>query len=154
MKRLFRRRSKVLPTIGPYDDVRELCESLGARRGRVIELVAMPLSPLGMSGLWLAAADVDIVCYESGTSRPHQDHIILHELGHILYGHAQATEVADALAPMFTALDPGVLRVMLARRHHTFGENEEREAEDFAYATLALRRDPNDTTPLMRALEG
>ncbi|GAA0245224.1 hypothetical protein GCM10010492_50720 [Saccharothrix mutabilis subsp. mutabilis] len=138
MRRWFPRKPEA--AVATFEDVHGLCAELGARRRRPILLLGTPLGALGVSGLWLAADHADVICYESDTSRPHQEHIILHELGHILHGHARSSVVADALGPLFSALEPDALRVMLARRHRTFSEREEREAEDFAYAVLARRR--------------
>ncbi|WP_143466999.1 ImmA/IrrE family metallo-endopeptidase [Lentzea kentuckyensis] len=123
-------RGLVLPS--PFDIV-ELCARVSRRRRRRIVLAPMPLSALGPCGLWLAGEQADIICYEQDTSELHQEHIILHELGHILHDH-QGAETLNALLP---DLSGATLRIMLARQHDAFSAKAEREAEQFAYAVLA-----------------
>ncbi|GAA1482164.1 ImmA/IrrE family metallo-endopeptidase [Gordonia sinesedis] len=55
--------------------------------GRRVELTPMQLSHRSLHGLLVSTADVDYVVYEENTSRFHQEHIILHELSHQLWGH-------------------------------------------------------------------
>jgi hypothetical protein len=145
----------VLPD--PFD-LTELCEAVGRRRGRPVILAAVPIAALGPCGLWLATDSVDFVCYERDTSLPHQQHIVLHELGHMLCGHG-GQPVQHALGGLFPDLDERALQIMLARRHDTRSDADEREAELFAYAILArVRRrsaagtaaDDGDDDPLGR----
>lgn len=114
-------------------DVHALCERVGVDRGRPIVLTPLPMTSLGPCGLWLAGERADIVCYEQHTSALHQEHIILHELGHILHEHRGA----ETMTELFPDLGGETLRIMLARQHETFGDRAEREAEDFAFAVLA-----------------
>jgi hypothetical protein len=145
-------------------EVSELCRAVGQLRRRPIVLTAMPLAALGPCGLWLATGSVDYICYEQDTSALHQQHIVLHELGHILCGHHSSEPLHDVLGGLFPQLDSGTLRIMLARRHSRYSETHEREAEAFAYVVLdRVRRrqshrtlaDPGDdqTGRLSRALE-
>jgi hypothetical protein len=141
-------------------DLAELCRRAGEARDRPIVLVPMAIAALGVSGLWLASNDVDYIWYEQNTSAPHREHVILHELGHILCGHEQSESATDVLAALFPQLDPAVVRLMLARRHETYGSREEVEAETFAYQLLArvdrMARPPGGDDPtgrLGRALE-
>lgn len=113
-------------------DVRELCDRISAERGRPIVLTPLPMTLLGPCGLWLAGEHADIVCYEQNTSALHQEHIILHELGHILHEHSGA----ETMAKLFPDLGDETLRIMLARQHDSFSERAERQAENFAYAVL------------------
>ena len=66
---------------------RELCRRLSEHRGREIRLVPFPIESPGPFGLWLSTDEADVVIYQSQTTRSHQEHIILHELGHIIAGH-------------------------------------------------------------------
>ena len=117
-------------------DVSELCRTIGRQRGRPIIVSVMPLAALGLCGLWLATEAADHICYESDTSALHQQHIALHELGHILCGHGPATPLHEALAVLFPHLDSKTLKLMLMRRHDSFSISDEWEAETFAYAVL------------------
>lgn len=85
--------------VQPPLDITELCARVGAYRGREIRVVAVPLKRFGVS---FDAGTCDVIAVQSHTSRPHQDHICCHELGHIVCGHLdpghpyQEDDVADA----------------------------------------------------------
>ncbi|MDQ6670672.1 MAG: hypothetical protein M3069_07950 [Chloroflexota bacterium] len=116
---------------------------LSAVVARVAELRARPivLWPVanrpGPCGLWAALPGRDYVFYESDTSPMHQAHIILHELGHLIWGHQSAYVLdLDLLQSLLPDLDPGMIETVLRRaRYET---NEEQEAE--VLASLALQR--------------
>ncbi|MFI9380445.1 hypothetical protein [Kutzneria sp. NPDC052558] len=125
-------------------DVRELARAVGTTRGRPIELRPVRTPGQGPSGMWIATRDVDFVCYEAETSALHQEHIILHELGHMLCGHPSATaSPQDVLQLLMPDLDPTMIRKVLCRT--AYGDPEERQAELFAMLVLErggrLRRD-------------
>jgi Zn-dependent peptidase ImmA (M78 family) len=124
-------RARELPLPDPFD-VAELCRDVGRRRGRPIVLAALQLAAAGPCGLWLATDSLDYICYEEHTSRLHQQHIVLHELGHVLCGHGGPIPLEGMLA------GPGTdaVRIMLARRHSGFHSGHEAEAELFAYTVL------------------
>jgi hypothetical protein len=75
--------------IRPPLDVVDLCRRIGEHRGRPIRLVEYPLAIPGPFGLSFEAdfegdGRCDVIAYQKETSKWHQNHIILHELGHIL----------------------------------------------------------------------
>ncbi|GLY39822.1 hypothetical protein Amsp01_058450 [Amycolatopsis sp. NBRC 101858] len=111
-------------------DVPALCAALGKRRGRPIRLLPLP----GLSevcGLWIATDTTDLIAYESNTSAPHQDHIVLHEIGHMLCDHYPATLTpAEQMRLLLPSLDPAMVRRVLGRAGYS--SVEEREAEFFA----------------------
>jgi hypothetical protein len=122
--------------IRPPLRVAELCERLGARRARPIRLVPYPLPVPGPSGLLLASPTADYVLYQQHTSTAHQDHIVLHEIGHLIAGHTTA-ELDDATLAL---LDPETLRaaVRTALGRTCYDTSQEREAE--LVATIILSR--------------
>jgi hypothetical protein len=129
LKRLRRRCEAIaaqLPLVKPFD-VRELCRQVASRQGRPIHL--MPLT--GMSeahGLWLATDSADLFFYEAGTAWPHQEHIILHELSHLLCGHyREDSTAADNLRELIPHLDPKTVRMMLERTSYMAAEEQEAE---------------------------
>jgi len=144
-----RLRELSLPT--PFD-LDTFIAGIAARRVRPIARYALPLMG-GLPGLWLETDTADLLYYEERTSPLHQQHIILHELGHILLGHrgADPAEVGD--------LTLAELRVLRAD-HYT--RDEEHEAETLAtligyrvqraQAGLAVDADPH-TTRILRLLD-
>ncbi|MER7758482.1 hypothetical protein [Streptomyces sp. NPDC097619] len=97
-----------------------LCARIAARRGRPIRLHPLPpeAAASGVCGLWVGTATVDYVFYEDRTTRLHREHIVLHELGHILFGH-HSLEGEDPAE--------GGVPVVLGRTNYT--TRQEREAE-------------------------
>jgi Zn-dependent peptidase ImmA (M78 family) len=144
-RRAAKRCRELLATLSLPDplDTRELCRQVGATRGRRIVLAPLAISAAGFSGLWLATDTTDYICFEENTSRHHQDQIILHELGHILFGHAGS----ETLDRFFSQLGDGALRIMLARRHEAYNDDQELEAETFAYLAQSDRGRVGEAPP-------
>ncbi len=103
-------------------DLDAFIADIAAFRGRPIERHALPLGG-GLPGMWVEMPAHDLVYYEERTSPFHQEHIILHELSHILWGHrgVRPAEIGDLTLTELRALRRG---------HYT--RAEEREAETFA----------------------
>jgi len=82
-------------------------DRLEAWRGREIDLVPVEYRPGQPSGAWQARPDYDLIAYTEQTSALHQDHIIAHELAHMLCAHTgtclmsetEAAQLAPDLAP-------------------------------------------------------
>ncbi|MGX2994868.1 hypothetical protein JNUCC64_11310 [Streptomyces sp. JNUCC 64] len=78
----------------------KLCEALSRRRGRPLYLREAALPKPGPSGMWVEYENYDVILYQAETTRLHQDHIRLHEIGHILVAeHEEAAARAAAGAP-------------------------------------------------------
>jgi hypothetical protein len=135
LRRRLRETVDGLPIPHPFD-VTELCRTVGRRRGR--ELLVLPITTPGASpcGVWIAGASADYIFYEQDTSLLHRTHIILHELGHIVCGHAgrlvSAEEYARLLLP---DLDARLVRTVLGRGGYS--GRQEREAELIAATVWA-----------------
>jgi hypothetical protein len=118
-------------------DLKELCNRLGGARGRPIALLPIALPPNAPCGLWISTGDADYIFVEKRTSALHQLHIALHEIGHLCCEHATGTvmnaHTSNLLAP---ALDPQMVRHMLARSHYS----AEAELEAETFACIALKR--------------
>ncbi|MGI5354198.1 hypothetical protein ACQI4E_02620 [Streptomyces sp. CA-252508] len=114
-------------------EVEHLCEAIAAERGRPLHLLPMPDSmPVGagVCGMWVSFGFADQVYYNVVTSRPHQTHIILHELAHILLDHRESTAPEPAmLAQLFPDLDPAMAARLLGRTRTTATTRQEQEAE-------------------------
>ncbi|MFJ7590232.1 hypothetical protein ACIQZO_23175 [Streptomyces sp. NPDC097617] len=83
----------------PPLDVEELCQSLSRRRGRPLYLREAPLPKPGPSGMWVEYDDYDVILYQQETTRLHQDHIKLHEIGHILVAENEEAAEKNADEP-------------------------------------------------------
>lgn len=96
-------------------------------RGRDIDLCAVPYRPGDSTGAWLRREDHDILVYPDNTAGPHQDHILLHEIGHMISQHrgrcVLSSEDAQCLAP---DLDARAF-VHLLDRAATVSEEQEAE---------------------------
>ncbi|MFJ9865359.1 hypothetical protein [Streptomyces sp. NPDC101165] len=113
--------------------VEALCHQLAEQRRRPLRL--MPLPPeagaIGACGLWLSTSTSDFIFVERNTSQPHQEHIILHEIGHMLFEHRTLSPADPAsMSEIFSDLGPDVLRRFLARTNYS--TRHEREAEMLA----------------------
>jgi len=119
--------------VQPPLDVHEFCARLAVVRGRPIKLVPYALWADGPFGLWFKGRSTDFIVYQEHTTKPHQRHIILHEVGHILADHPSdegAETVCDLLAGALPE-PPATLRCRTA-----YEEREEREAETVATIIL------------------
>ncbi|MDH6135492.1 hypothetical protein P3T37_004908 [Kitasatospora sp. MAA4] len=129
-------------------DMRELCDRIAERSGRPIRLQPMALGAHSPCGLWVGTPEVDYIFFERRTSRLHQDHIIAHELGHLLCEH-EAEEIvgAETSRLIMPNLDPAMVERVLQR--HGYGAAAEQEAEMIASLILqrASRRQPDPVFP-------
>jgi hypothetical protein len=118
----------------PFDSW-ELCAHIATRRGRAIRLRAVTMPAGSPCGIWLSTASNDYIFYEAHTSRLHQEHIIVHEIGHVLCDHhataALSPETSRLLLPN---LDPALVNRVLSRGHYS--AEEEQEAEMIAALIL------------------
>lgn len=112
--------------VRPPIDVTELCRRLGAHRGRELRLMPYELAVPGPFGIWFETDDVDVIAYQSQTSRAHQDHIILHEVGHIVAGHGGDSTVDEDEQVLPDVPGPGGARRL---RRTCYDAANEREAE-------------------------
>ncbi|WP_211122366.1 hypothetical protein [Streptomyces yatensis] len=136
--------------IHPPIDVHRLCHALGQKRGRPIELQAKQLTAPGPSGLWVETSRRDVIVYQAETTRLHQDHIILHELGHILVADdtddeeelEDAVETWSGLIPVF---ESEMIRRVAQRCSY---ESEEECAVEAAATSLLEWSSVEGATPL------
>jgi hypothetical protein len=136
-ERALRRRCRALLRqldVRPPLDVSDMCARLGKLRGRPICLVAHPLPTQGPFGVWLSTSAADHIIYQERTSRPHQVHIILHELGHLIADHHSDEHDSSVLAMIYPDIDPDVVRRVLGRTSYDIAE--ERDAETVATIIL------------------
>jgi hypothetical protein len=126
LRRWCRRELRALDITPPLR-VDELCDRLGERRGRPIRLVSFPLPVPGPFGVWLATDNADYIVFQSQTTRVHQDHIVLHEIGHMLAGHQADHGDPGLWTAALPDLSPDLVRRALGR--NSYDARHEREAE-------------------------
>lgn len=131
-----------------------LCALVSKQRRRPILIHEVPALDTDIPcGLWLETADADHFLVARGATKSHRDHIIAHELAHVLYDHQgvlgtshlhlsmpnlHPTLVARMLArsasasPAKTGAEPlePVIKRVLGRG--SYGPHEEQEAETLA----------------------
>ncbi|QLH19369.1 ImmA/IrrE family metallo-endopeptidase [Streptomyces sp. Rer75] len=163
--RYLRLRQRCLPLLNQIDFPRPfsahaLCRTIASQRGRQIHLHPLPpeASSTGACGVLLATATADHIFYESQTSHVHQEHIVLHELGHLLFNHhrvdARYTAVMGDLLP---DLSDSLVTRLLGRTNYT--TRQEQEAETLASlirtsADRANRYQPRSVTGKLGAALG
>jgi hypothetical protein len=131
----------------PESDIATLVEHLSARRNRPIMLVPVAMQGAGPSspfGIWIATAEVDFIAYEANTSRHHQEHIIAHELGHMICCHRGLGQPdANTVRLLFPDLSPDLIRELLRRTSYLDAQEEEAEI----MGSLLMANLINDAAP-------
>ncbi|MET0135537.1 MAG: hypothetical protein ABW215_18310 [Kibdelosporangium sp.] len=113
----------------PFDLV-TFCAHVEKLRGRRLVLKPMPgLSAAAPCGMWLSLAETDFVLFEPNTSQLHSEHIILHELAHMLCDH-RLTMDSSVLARLLPSIDPAIVKRVLGRVN--YATEQEQEAEMLA----------------------
>jgi hypothetical protein len=113
----------------------------------------MAIPSYSVNGMWISTNMGDFVIYEARTTRAHQEHIIAHELAHILCGH-QAMDNAEnnVLRQLFPDSAPEVVRRVLLRTRYS--DSNEQEAEMMASLLLARGQQPIGPPPPLHSPDG
>ena len=119
-------------------DLTTFTDQVARRRGRPIQLVAVEGAVANGSpcGWWCPTRDFDLIFLDGAASATHREHIVLHEVGHMLWGHDPAlTTLAPILKRATSHLrwDSAAITGMLGRS----GYDSPREQEAEVFATLA-----------------
>ncbi|UGQ10972.1 hypothetical protein LO772_29855 [Yinghuangia sp. ASG 101] len=120
------------------------CEAVGAQRGRRIVRRPLPLIddreiPCGM---WVATSTTDYIFTESDTPRSHRDHIVVHEIAHMLCGHASSID-ADLAQFLLPTTNPTMIRLLMGRTGYATADEQEAEM----MATLIMERAHRGVAP-------
>lgn len=146
-RRLRRRCRRVIGSLSlpePFS-VQELCARLAEERGRPLRLLPLPTPtvPGTPSGMWLTAEHGDYIFFDEQTSPLHQEHIIVHEIGHVVCDHRSAGD-DQRLYRHIDLADPHSIRQALPRLRYS--DEQELEAEMIASLILeAIGRVPAPT---------
>ncbi len=104
--------------------VEALCASVSRHRGRPVRLVELDFSTDIGCGRWIATDETDYICVDQAASAPLREHIVLHEVAHMLCGHRG---ILGPILSEFKLLDPAMVLRVLGRT--VYDDVEEREAE-------------------------
>ncbi|WP_029897376.1 hypothetical protein [Nocardia brasiliensis] len=145
MQARFRNLTRDVPIPHPWN-LSNYLDDVATYRDRPISLVPIDTALLAGtgcgtgSGLWIAKHDSDVIVYGADTTEWHAEHIIVHELGHMLLGHGpeQPTEgepeptapTVTAVAELLPSISPESIAHVLGRTD--YGTSRERDAETFA----------------------
>ena len=122
-------------------DIDVFRDQLARRRGRALHVLPLPegLGSNAPCGMWMATDQEDWIFVEPQTSQLHREHIVLHEISHMICGHVDELPV-ESFARLLPNLDVGMVTQVLGRTSYT--TDEEREAELLASLILARARRP------------
>lgn len=129
LRRQCHRLLRELQLSGPFS-VATLCSRFATYRGRPLYVQALPgaASLTGLCGIWLETDTEDFIFYESHTSQLHQDHIVLHEIGHMLRHHTATDLLPDSVfEDLFPDLDRGTVTRLLGRSSYSSWQEQEAE---------------------------
>lgn len=124
-------------------DLADFLEQVTAMLGKEIRLVPLPTDTAqGLPcGLVLERSEAVVIAYDAHSSGYHADHIVLHEIGHLLLDHAGSTVDGTSRSTveiLFPNMDPdGVLRVL---QRTDYDDLAERQAELFASVVMSESR--------------
>ncbi|HEV2953904.1 MAG TPA: hypothetical protein VG015_07420 [Candidatus Dormibacteraeota bacterium] len=137
LRRRCERRLAVLPISDPLN-IETFAASIAQRRGRPLEILPMEGVGGGTLGAWIAIDNPprDLIVYEAATSALHQEHIILHELCHLVCDHGPRAVGSDVPRLLFPDLQSDLVRGVLNRQ--AYSTVDELEAE--LLATLICER--------------
>jgi hypothetical protein len=125
---------RALDVPSPFD-VQQFCAGLAASRGRPIDLRPMAMPPDSPCGVWVSTADRDYIFYEERTTGLHREHIIMHEIGHLLADHGnEAVLTLTESHLLLPHLDSAFVSRVLNRTDYSV--DEERTAETVASMIL------------------
>lgn len=131
---VVRKLIRQLPPVPEPWEIDELCQRLAEQRGR--ELVVYPANvPALPFGLWYDDGERDFVIYRYGVQGYHRDHIILHEICHILAKHNTMKLCVGERGDSDADATSRLIAHMMCNRLNSF---QEEVAEIFASRVLEL----------------
>jgi hypothetical protein len=135
------------------------CANVVEARDRTLHLVPFrSWDSVLPSGFWIPSAGEDYVFFDGNASPSLQEHIVLHEVWHMLGGHApKSLDDPKVLRMLLPDLDPDVIVGVMRRT--SYADPEERDAEGFAryvreraWRVEARRTDESEPDAALRRL--
>jgi hypothetical protein len=132
-----------------------LVDMLAEQRQRPIDIGTLPAGlTVNACGAWLHLADRDVIFVEAKTSPFHRDHIVLHEIGHMLCDHhSKADDMVADLGRFLPDLSPALVQRLLARTGYTTDEEQEAELVASLIRITAQAQAPGASTGALSELE-
>jgi hypothetical protein len=126
----------------PFDRA-ELARRVSQWLGYPIMLVPIRMPSGAPSGITLFTDTGRVIAYTQDTSAVHQDHIVAHEIGHIILGHVgvELDDANDAARTIFPHLGPALVHEALTRVG-SYDPPEENAAETMATLLLEAGNRP------------
>jgi hypothetical protein len=119
--------------------LKDFLAAFEARRGRAAKLMPpMASHPNGPYGVWVPTSTTDYIFTIDTPFGMHRDHIVLHEVGHMVFGHDGSHSSDQLTRLLLPGLSSELVRNVLGRAGYDTAE--EREAEYFATALLEQAR--------------
>lgn len=127
-------------------DLPAFCECLARQRGRRLHLHPFHVNTTGPlpCGVYLSLRDDDHIFFDGRTSPLHRDHIVLHEISHMLLGHGTDSHLYETIGRLMPLIDQRTIETMLAR--NSYSTEHEQEAE--LLATLIAGSATSRVTPV------
>jgi hypothetical protein len=110
-------------------DLGAFCDSLAAQRGRRLYLHPFHVSTTGPlpCGVYLSLRDDDHIFFDGRTSPLHRNHIVLHEISHMLLGHGTDSNLHETIGRLTPLIDQRTIETMLGRT--SYSTDHEQQAE-------------------------
>ncbi|MER7416554.1 hypothetical protein ABT346_07165 [Micromonospora peucetia] len=133
-----------IPT--PFEPGR-FVDALARQRDRPVELVPMP-GGVSQCGALVATDHVDYLFYATSTTRLHREHILLHEVGHLLCGHVDDRSLTALPPALLPNLSVDLVRRVLGRSDYSAVQEQEAELIASIIAQRARRGPTGGTGPV------
>src|SRR5262249_28740770 len=117
--------------LDPYASAYELCDQMSSMRPRPIRIIEWPLPIPGPMGVWIARELDDVVVVQEMATGRHRDHMVLHELAHIVCEH-EGEQLEELASSPFSMPVDGTAAPL--RFRSAYDSACEREAELLAVA--------------------
>lgn len=138
-------------------DLSIFCDNLASRRGRRLHLHPFRIAASARvpCGMYLSLRDEDHIFFDARTSPLHRDHIVLHELSHMLLGHATDSNLQETLKRLMPSIEQRTLETVLARTSYSTEHEQEAEflATLIAGAARSRARIGGEGTPVSPVLD-
>ncbi|HEX6358263.1 hypothetical protein [Actinophytocola sp.] len=137
LRRLVERELDTLDWPVPFD-IDALLGQIGARRGKPLSLFPAALPADGPSGLVIERVDDVVIVFDDALPLLQQEHVIMHEAAHVLFGH-RGTALDDLAGEGLSELDPELVDQAQRIVHRDGYSSADETVAEIAAALMWLR---------------